>query len=117
MNAFRRALWRFLRPTEPLPTAPVAKPVGGGYDPTGPQINPGVSPGTTFKPSDPNGPQINPGPGTDAPKKGGETDGPQINPGPGDGWTPRVTALGLGRRSERVYSSRPFGVAQDDFII
>ena len=111
-----------------LPTAPNVKRVGGGTE--GPQILPGVSPGTTFKPNDPTGPQINPGPGSgkggnDGPQinpgpgdasKGGET-GPLINPGPGDGWTPRVTALGLGRRSERVYSSRPFGVAQDDFII
>ena len=111
MNAFQRALWRFLRPTEPMPTIPEK-----GHKYEGPQINPGVSPGTAFKPFDPTGPQINPGLG-DVTTKGGNNEGPQINPGPGDDWIPRVNTLGLGRRAEPVYSSRPFGPAQDDTFI
>lgn len=40
-------------------------------------------------------------------------DQPLINPGPGDGHFSRPQVLGLGRVTERPYSSRPFGVAQD----
>lgn len=74
----------------------------------GPQINPG--PG---KVKDGDGPQINPGPGAVKPNP---YDQPQINGGPGDGFFSRSPVLGLGRRVERPYSSRPFGAAQDDTL-